>query len=75
MMRAYSSEFGEKAAMETSLDEIVDWYRQRCKHGQRIRSYTLVRDPPGAPVEGRNVFWVKNPSELNGQSSEYPMGK
>jgi hypothetical protein len=71
-MRAYSMESGEDAAMETSLDEIADWYRQRCKHGQRILSYTLVRDPPGAPVEGRNVFWVKDPSELNGQSSGGP---
>jgi hypothetical protein len=75
MMRAYSMESGEDAAMKTSLDEIVDWYRQRCKHGQRIRSYTLMRDPPGAPVEGRNVFWVINPAELNEQGSGDPMRK
>jgi hypothetical protein len=75
MVRAFSSEFGENAAMETSLDEIADWYRQRCKHGQRIRSLTLVRDPPGAPVEGRNVFWVIPPAELNGQSSGSPIRK
>jgi hypothetical protein len=75
MLRAYSMEFGENAAMETNLDEIANWYRERGKHGQRILSHTLVIDPPGAPVEGRNVFWVINPAELNGQSSGYPMRK
>jgi hypothetical protein len=75
MLRAYSMNSGEKAAMETNLDEIANWHRQRGKHGQRILSHTLVRDPPGGPVEGRNVFWVINPAELNGQSSGYPMRK
>jgi hypothetical protein len=75
MLRAYSMNSGEKAAMETNLDEIANWHRQRGKHGQKILSHTLVRDPPGAPVEGRNVFWVINPAELNGQSSGYPMRK
>jgi hypothetical protein len=62
MLREYTTRFGERIAMTTSLDEIARWHLQRRKFAQRFEGPVLVKDPPEGSNEG-NVVWIINPSE------------
>jgi len=64
MLRKVKEEIDITVARTANLDEIAEWYRERCRNHQRFQGPVLVTDPPNAP-DINKCYWVVAPPAQN----------